>query len=88
MYSKRLLASHASKGLPAVMSVNAMVSTPEVFYVWRDVGTGDQRQRFLPAEVSFIPDSEGDLVVGDGDGAVVYEVQVGSSRSIMLVTAC
>lgn len=60
-----------------MISVNAMVSTPEVFEVWRDKAD----QRFLPPKVSLRPSPDGELQVGEEGEGVVYGVKVGQSRS-------
>lgn len=53
-----------------------MVSSSEVFEVWRDRRSGGTVRHYLPQRVSFRTHLDGDLAVGDGEG-IVYEVRVG-----------
>ena len=74
LLSQRVLARPGDRGLPPVISVNAMVSGPEVFDVWKDKQKGRVTTRYLPDRVAFRPTEDGDMKV-DEDG-VVYEVKV------------
>jgi len=74
LLSQRVLARPSDKGLPPVICVNAMVSGPEVFEVWKDKQKGKQTTRYLPGRVAFRPTEEGDMKV-DEEG-VAYEVKV------------
>ena len=75
LLSQRVLARPNDKGLPPVISVNAMVSGPEVFEIWKDKQKGKVTTRYLPDRVAFKPTEDGDIKV-DEEG-VVYEVKVG-----------
>lgn len=74
--SIRRLAGPASQTLPSVISVNAAVSTPEIFEVWRDKRKAGTSTHFLQKQVSFLPTEEDAFSVGEGEEAVVYEVKV------------
>lgn len=74
--SIRRLAGPPSQILPSVISVNAAVSTPEIFEVWRDKRKAGTSTQFLQKQVSFLPTDENTFSVGEGEGAVVYEVKV------------
>ncbi|ORY23812.1 ubiquitin carboxyl-terminal hydrolase-domain-containing protein [Naematelia encephala] len=69
MTSTRLLAG----GLPPVLSINAMVSSPEILELWRDHIAGKEVRRYLPHSVSFAPSHDGDLL--SGEETVTYELK-------------
>jgi PAB-dependent poly(A)-specific ribonuclease subunit 2 len=71
LQSNRLL---TSKGLPPVISINAMVASGEVFDVWRDRKAGGKAVRYLPKNVGMSVNAEGGLKIEDG--GVRYEVRV------------
>jgi PAB-dependent poly(A)-specific ribonuclease subunit 2 len=74
LLSRRALAN--DNALPPVISVNAMVSTPEVFEVWRDKAD----RRFLPPKVCLRPSPEGELQVSEEGEGVAYGVKVSQGR--------
>jgi PAB-dependent poly(A)-specific ribonuclease subunit 2 len=74
--SIRRLAGPAVETLPSVISVNAAVSTPEIFEIWRDKRKAGTSTHFLQKQVSILPTEEDAFSVGEGEGAVVYEVKV------------
>ncbi|EKC98272.1 hypothetical protein A1Q2_07286 [Trichosporon asahii var. asahii CBS 8904] len=77
--SKRDLASSPEESLPPVLSVNAMVSTPEQLEVWKDRTEGGKVKHYLPPRVAFRTDERGEIVasadVEEGKGGIVYEVK-------------
>jgi len=79
LLSQRVLADPSSKGLPPVISVNAMISGPEVFEVWKDKRKAGETVQYLPSRVGFKMTESGDMEIDDT--GVVYEVKVGWSRN-------
>lgn len=88
--SKRDLASTPEESLPPVLSVNAMVSTPEQLEIWKDRTEGGKAKHYLPPRVAFKTDAKGEVVASavedsDHDGeqgeqdkqtqGIVYEVK-------------
>lgn len=76
--SKRDLASSPEDSLPPVLSVNAMVSTPEQLEVWKNKTEGGRTKHYLPARVAFRTDDQGEFIADDGEGTeggIVYEVK-------------
>ncbi len=84
--SKRVLAAGPHSSLPPVLSVNAMVASPEVFGVWRDRGKAET-EYFLPKEVTFRSLPGGDLVIAEGKDGIRYEVRVSRRLGISLTFA-
>ena len=84
--SRRIIDGVMEDSLPAVISVNAMVSTPEVFNVWKDgpVKGGVEGSRFLPKQVVLSEDDQGELRFNEEGEGLVYDVTV---RVIMRVLA-
>ena len=61
----------ARGSLPPVISLNALVATPDTFEVWKDKRT----VRYLPSSIKLQPNSDGSIDVGTGEE---YNVQVGN----------
>lgn len=74
LLSQRVLADPTSKGLPPVISVNAMISGPEVFEVWKDKKKAGETVRYLPSRVGFKMTESGNMEIDEA--GVVYEVKV------------
>lgn len=72
--SKRSLAPGSD--LPAVMSINAMVSSEDVFEPWKGKG-------FLPPRIGFALGRDGDMTVSEV--GVQYEVKVGGVAAELMV---
>lgn len=70
--SKRTLGSGGVSGLPTVLSLNAGVTGPDIFAVWKNQGD----KRYLPAEVSMVEGKDGELLVDTSGQGVVYEIKV------------
>lgn len=66
--TRRTLARDA---LPPVISLNALVASPETFEIWKD----KRAIRYLPSSIKLQPKSDGSIEVGSG---VEYHVQVSS----------
>jgi PAB-dependent poly(A)-specific ribonuclease subunit 2 len=79
LLSQRKLANPTPKGLPAVISINAMVSGTEIFDVWKDKKIAKETQYYVPSQVGFMPTPEGDLVADEK--GVVYDVKVSCSSA-------
>ncbi len=71
--------------LPPVLSVNAMVSSSEVFEVWRDCVHDGKAQHYLPPKLSLRLLPDGDLAVGEGDGSVTYVLRVSQISQVVLM---
>ncbi|KAK4684555.1 PAB-dependent poly(A)-specific ribonuclease subunit 2, partial [Tremellales sp. Uapishka_1] len=84
--SKRALASAADINLPPVLSINAMVSSPETLDVWRDKRNGKEIKRYLPERIAIRVDAAGGLVVDEGEEGIIYQVRVGGSCRSELTT--
>ena len=57
-----------------MISVNAMISGPEVFEVWKDQKKAGETVRYLPSRVGFKMTESGNMEIDDA--GVVYEVKV------------
>lgn len=74
--SKRDLASTPENSLPPVLSVNAMVSTPEQQEIWKDRSESGKPKRFLPRHVAFRRGAHSELVAeNNGEEGIVYDVK-------------
>ncbi|BEJ17494.1 hypothetical protein CspHIS471_0608950 [Cutaneotrichosporon sp. HIS471] len=73
--SKRDLAGAPERSLPPVLSVNAMVSTPEQLEIWRDRTEGGKPKRFLPLSVAFQEGPKGLVAENNGDSGIIYDVK-------------
>ena len=61
-----------------MLSVNAMVSSPESLEIWRDRDQG--RRHYLPDRISLSSLPDGGLAVSEGETGVTYEVRVSQSN--------
>ncbi|EIW68674.1 hypothetical protein TREMEDRAFT_31884 [Tremella mesenterica DSM 1558] len=68
--SRRL--AHGITSLPPVLSVNAKVTSPAIFDIWKD---HPDQEPFLPTVLSIIVGSDGDMFAGDGPEAVAYQLR-------------
>lgn len=73
--SRRDLAGDPSTALPPVLFVNAMVSSPEQFEIWKDRHEGGKRKHYLPRRITFRPGTNGEVVVDESGEGIVYEVK-------------
>jgi PAB-dependent poly(A)-specific ribonuclease subunit 2 len=80
--SRRIIDGELEDSLPAVLSVNAMVSTPEIFGLWQDKPTrgGAPAPRFLPKQLVIRADDAGEIAFAEEGEGLVYDVTV-SRRS-------
>ncbi|WVR04297.1 PAB-dependent poly(A)-specific ribonuclease subunit PAN2 [Kwoniella sp. DSM 27419] len=69
--SRRILSSGSRNPMPPVLSVNAMMTTPDLFDYWRDRADG----RFLTPKIGFTVKEGGGLTVNEKGEGVVYEVR-------------
>ncbi|WVQ97692.1 PAB-dependent poly(A)-specific ribonuclease subunit PAN2 [Kwoniella sp. CBS 9459] len=69
--SKRVLSSDVKDPLPPVLSINAMINTPDLYDYWRDKPEG----RFLPSTIGFNVRDKGGLTVNEKGDGVLYDVR-------------
>lgn len=72
--SERDLAGSPEASLPPVLSVNAMVSSPENLEVWKDGTEHGKPRYYLPKRVAFQSGPKG-ITADDGDQGIVYDVK-------------
>ncbi|WVQ76650.1 PAB-dependent poly(A)-specific ribonuclease subunit PAN2 [Cryptococcus sp. DSM 104548] len=96
--SKRSLSSSAESKLPPVISVNAMMTTPDVFGFWKDRDSermkreGKEGTRFLPRRLVFKNGAKGLEVGRDGEGvgyavrSMVVQIQDSAENAAHLVS--
>jgi len=73
--SRRDLASSPNSSLPPVLSINAMVSTPEQLEVWKDRTEAGKVRHYLPRQVSFHVGDTGEIVADESGQGITYEVK-------------
>jgi PAB-dependent poly(A)-specific ribonuclease subunit 2 len=73
--SRRDLASAPAASLPPVLSINAMVSSPETLELWKDRMEGGKTRHYLSPRVSFRVGDDGEVVADDSGQGVTYEVK-------------
>lgn len=75
--SRRIIDGELADSLPAVLSVNAMVSTPDVFEIWRDKLVEEGKSiPFLPKHIVASADENGEVRFSDEGEGIVYDVTV------------
>ncbi|GMK57719.1 hypothetical protein CspeluHIS016_0405530 [Cutaneotrichosporon spelunceum] len=73
--SRRSLTGNPERSLPPVLSVNAMVGSPEQQDIWRDRTEGGKPKRFLPLSVAFQQGPKGLMAENNGDTGIVYDIK-------------
>lgn len=73
--SKRDLSDTPERSLPPVLSVNAMVGSPEQQEIWRDRTEGGKPKRFLPLSVAFQQGPKGLVGENNGETGIIYDVK-------------
>ncbi|KAK8846644.1 PAB-dependent poly(A)-specific ribonuclease subunit PAN2 [Kwoniella newhampshirensis] len=71
--SRRALSTSAKSPLPPVISVNAMMTTPDVYEVWKDRKERSGKKYFLPPRIQI-----SEMLGGDGLGLEEMEYEVRS----------
>lgn len=72
--SQRDLGSAPEASFPPILSVNAMVSTPEQLEIWKDSSNHGKVRHYLTKRVAFRSGPEG-ITADDGDEGIVYDVK-------------
>jgi PAB-dependent poly(A)-specific ribonuclease subunit 2 len=81
--SRRVIEGDVEDSLPAVLSVNAMITTSEVFAMWQDKPAkgGVGAKHFMPRQISVRKQNNGELCFEEDGNGLVYDVTVCHSHN-------